>query len=155
MMIWHFDFTSFELQESNSLIALRIVMEFQIHIDLFINQLKLGNIYYWFCVLSIIDFQLVSMKSVCEGDETFKDFLPNVGACAEACKGSADMFIFGTEKDGGGSGTCKNNFFGRNKQCKCWCQHNTENSKCKKMVNNDGFNLFAFKGRYLFLTPLT
>ena len=85
----------------------------------------------------VSDYILVAEKSECAGKETFQGEKESLGACATACRGFSQMFIYGTNSHG--NSRCSN------AGCKCWCQGETEGWKCKKRIQHTGFDLYAFK----------
>ena len=86
------------------------------------------------------DYKLVKKRSECKsGTEEYKGIY-NLAGCANECRGTAQNFAFGT------------NEFGKSKcsssGCKCFCEFGTKNYTCEEIAEHDGFNLYAFRGRY-------
>ena len=72
-------------------------------------------------------------------------FIVIAGDCAEACRGTSEMFGFGTnnyvvESD---TAVCGDN------KCRCICFHDTDSSRCNKQIENIGYNLYTFEGKLL------
>lgn len=98
----------------------------------------------WFDLVSnpfflLADYKLFKKRSECgDGAENWKGKLTLEG-CANACRGTAEIFDFGTNEFG------KNNCDGD--LCVCYCESGTENYQCKNVKDHDGFNMYAFIGR--------
>ena len=85
------------------------------------------------------DFKLIAKAKECKGSETAQDYLESVDACAHACRGSSEMFVYGTEEFDFSNSRCEGS------TCRCICQHDTVNHKCKVLIDHKGYNLYAFK----------
>ena len=91
----------------------------------------------------ILAFELIHTEKECSGADTNKGILPNIEACATACAGSAEMFIYGAfneweEKRGEDYQFCFSN------GCMCSCEDDTKDYRCET-IKNLGFDLYAFK----------
>jgi len=82
-------------------------------------------------------FKQIATKSECDFAETFKGYLPSAEKCAAACKGKAEMFIYGTNRNG--EIRCK-----ANGNCACYCETATE-VQCIKRVKHNGYRLYRYK----------
>ena len=80
------------------------------------------------------------MKTECLGRETFKGYLDSPEACADSCRMSSEMFIFGSDQHGvtecDATGLCP-----------CYCEHDTESSKCVEEIENLAYDLYVFQGK--------
>ena len=85
----------------------------------------------------LLDFELVQATSECVGKESLQGNLFSAEACADACRGSSQMFVYGTNQFG--NNRCDSN------TCACWCQLETINNRCKTIAKHTGFNLYGFK----------
>ena len=87
----------------------------------------------------LADYELVWKQGECGDGIEKKQGRLTLDECANACRETAEMFDFGTNK------------FGKNKcdgnKCDCYCELGTENYQCKKINPHNGFNLYAFIGR--------
>ena len=92
-------------------------------------------------VFSFLDgYRLVKKRSQCDdAGEEYQQKL-TLDGCAKACRATAQNFAFGT------------NEFGKNRcngiLCDCFCEFGTYKYQCNKITVHDGFNLYAFIGRY-------
>ena len=77
------------------------------------------------------DYKLVKKRSECKsGAEKYKGKYKDwIEGCANACRGTAENFSFGTNGD-------------------CYCEFGTKNYKCEQITDHNGYNLYAFRGRY-------
>lgn len=73
-------------------------------------------------------------KKKCSGSESTQGKMTSVSDCANACKGYASMFIFGTNEFG--SKHCDED------GCSCYC----ETDKNCDMVSHNGYRLYKFIG---------
>lgn len=89
-----------------------------------------------------LDFMLVQKASACLAkdslDQIWKGQVTSPEACANACRGTSQMFLYGTNEFGGTG--CAENV-----GCECHCSLQTENYRCRKTVKNLRLNLYAFK----------
>ena len=96
------------------------------------------------------DWSLVAEKKECGGSETNMGWKRTVADCANACRGKASMFTYGT------------NDFGTNKcllpcrGCKCFCETASSSGTCNEELNHDGFRLYKYEtnGSNCFITHL-
>ena len=85
------------------------------------------------------DWSLVAEKKECGGSETNMGWKRTVADCANACRGKASMFTYGT------------NDFGTNKcllpcrGCKCFCETASSSGTCNEELNHDGFRLYKYE----------
>jgi len=92
----------------------------------------------WALFAFVVDYAHIAEKTECiGGEEKFKGRFKHVGECAAACRGEAEMFIFGTNKYG------RDNCW--DGTCNCYCEYNTKDFKCKDTIQHNGFNLYAFE----------
>ena len=77
---------------------------------------------------------MVEEKKECIGSETNQGKMTSVSDCANACKGNASMFIFGTNEFG--QKRCDGD------GCYCYC----ETDKNCDMVSHNGYRLYTFIG---------
>ena len=98
---------------------------------------------------------LVEKAKECEGDanEVAVGFFESLELCAHACRGSSQMFIYGTTEHGfakSNLGYCRHD-----DKCKCVCEKDTVNNTCKTLAHT-AYNLYAFKNKgMLVLSDLT
>ena len=82
---------------------------------------------------------MVAEKKECGGSETNMGWKRTVADCADACRGKASMFTYGT------------NDFGTNKcllpcrGCKCFCETASSSGTCNEELNHDGFRLYKYE----------
>ena len=91
-------------------------------------------------ILFYLDFTVLKNAVECKGSERFKGELVSAEACATACRGTSQLFIYGTNEFGEKRCDSKAGI----QTCDCWCQDETEDYKCKKETKNKGYRLFAF-----------
>lgn len=72
---------------------------------------------------------LAAERADCRGSLRLKGFMKNPDACAQACRGTSEMFAFGK---------C-------NGLCNCECKLNTNNYQCAEQYTSNEFNLYKFK----------
>ena len=93
-----------------------------------------------FNILSLLDFHLVALQAECDSQETHKGFLESVDSCADSCRLTSKMFIFGTGAKCNADG-----------KCRCFCEHSTTGFKCDVQIPNNEFNLYSFRGKVVLL----
>ena len=83
--------------------------------------------FYWF----FSEYWLVKKGAKCEGADKWQRSTDSAAACAEACAGAADMFIY-RNREGLFQGSCH-------------CQYLTKNSRCRKedtfLVRDDLYSI--------------
>merc|ERR1719494_1180856 len=87
-----------------------------------------------------LDYQLVALRAECEGKEIFKKHQTSLHACANACRGISQMFMYGTNKYG--VTRCYAD------GCTCYCELETSNYECNKQLVHKGYNLYKYLGPY-------
>ena len=90
---------------------------------------------------SLLEYHLVQKKAQCAFGKEENKGRVSLEACAEVCYGKSENFIFGTNEFRQSRCSFDN--------CDCFCEFGTENYKCKEIKEHEGFNLYAFRGKYL------
>ena len=88
-----------------------------------------------------LDYQLVALRAECEGKEIFKKTHLSLNACANACRGISQMFMYGTNQFG------VTRCYG-DKGCDCYCEMATSNYECNKQLHHGGYNLYKYLGEW-------
>ena len=76
---------------------------------------------------------------MCKGDERLIGYFDTAQGCANACRGTAQMFAYGTDKYGV-------NRCWHSDGCTCYCQYAATNYECNKQITHDGYNLYKYQG---------
>jgi len=85
-------------------------------------------------------WRVVATGRECNGAETYKGYKSSSGACAAACAGRSDMFVYGTNQFG--VKRCSGG------KCKCYCEDATK-AVCRKVKKHKGYDLYRRgNGRY-------
>ena len=101
------------------------------------SQYLLLYIYiYIYCKNWFVEWSLVGERQECADTELFKGGMDSVGECAEACKGVAQMFIFGTNDFG--NARCYTD------GCNCICETSADDDGTCDIVQHDGYRLYKF-----------
>ena len=89
---------------------------------------------------------LVSEKKECSGPEMVAGKLKTLADCAQACRGIASMFLYGTTDFG--TKRCDS------EGCNCVCETNARSGDCEE-VDHKGYRLYKyttiFKGNKKFI----
>ena len=85
---------------------------------------------------NILGWSLFGVKKECGGSEEYKGSMDSVDECAEACKGVASMFAFGTNDFG--VDRCNGN------GCKCLCETGAVDGYPCDIVNHNGYRLYKY-----------
>ena len=85
----------------------------------------------------LLEWSLVEEKKECSGDEISKGRMNSPGECANACKGVASMFAFGTNDFG--VPRCDGN------GCQCLCETAAADDGSCDSVQHKGYRLYRFR----------
>lgn len=83
------------------------------------------------------EFSSVAIKKECTGTEVWKGRLANVEECANACRYTSSMFVFGTNEFG-------NSRCGNYNYCNCYCETSAKADGTCSTTNHNGYNLYKF-----------
>ena len=87
--------------------------------------------------LLCLDYQIVSEKAMCGGNQLWDCRRLNAAKCAESCRNVSSMFAFARK----GSNEC-----GADNKCQCVCLLEADNGSCQQKVNN-AFDLYAYSSQ--------